>query len=76
MCITVVCSIIKNRNKGTWVAQSVRRPTLDVSSGPDLTVREFEPHVRLSAVGAEPALDPLSPSLCPSPAYALTKTNI
>ena len=29
---------------------------------------EFEPHVGFSAVSVEPALDPLPPSLCPSPA--------
>ena len=39
---------------GAWVAQSVRRPTLDFGSGHDLTVRGFEP---------EPAWDSLSPDL-------------
>ena len=29
--------------RGAWVAQSVKRPTLDFSSGHDLTVRGFEP---------------------------------
>ena len=28
---------------GAWVAQVVKHPTLDFSSGHDLTVREFEP---------------------------------
>ena len=32
-------------------------------SGHDLLVHEFEPHIRFSAFGTEPALDPLSPSL-------------
>ena len=29
---------------GTWVAQLVMCPTLDVSSGHDLTIREIKPH--------------------------------
>ena len=52
------------------MAQLVKHPTLDFSSGHDLTVHAFEPHVRLPAVSAEPALDPVSLSLCPSPAHA------
>ena len=35
---------------GTWVAQSVKHPTLDLSSGHDLTVCEFEHRVGLHAV--------------------------
>ena len=43
----------------------------DFGSGRDLGVCGFKPHVRLSALSTEPALDPLSSSLfCPSPAYA------
>ena len=38
---------------GAWVAQLVKRPTLDLGSGRDLVVRETEPRVGLS----------LSPSL-------------
>ena len=40
---------------GVWVAQLVKRPTLNFGSGPDLTVREFEPHIGLHADSAEPA---------------------
>ena len=36
------------------MAQSVKRSTLDFSSGHDLVVREFKPHVRLCAYDAEP----------------------
>ena len=54
---------------GTWVAQSVQCATLDFHSGHDLLVRGFEPGVVLCADGAEPALDPLSPSRCPSHAH-------
>ena len=45
-------------------------------SSHDLTVHEFKPHTGLSAVSAEPPLDPLSLSLslsvCPSPAGSLS----
>ena len=44
----------------------------DFGSGHDLAVCEFEPHMGLAALSAEPASDPLSPSLCSSPA----KTNL
>ena len=33
--------------QGAWVAQLVKHPTLDFSSGHDLTVCETEPHVGL-----------------------------
>ena len=33
------------------------------SSSHDLAVCEFEPHIRLTAVGPEPTSNPLSPSL-------------
>ena len=32
---------------GAWVAQLVKHPTLGFSSGHDLTVREFQPHIGL-----------------------------
>ena len=40
---------------GTWVAQSVKCSTLDLSSGHDVTVCEIEPHVRLWADSIVPA---------------------
>ena len=43
------------------MAQSVKCPTLDFSSGHDLTVCEFEPHMGLCADRVEPAWN--SPSL-------------
>ena len=51
------------------MAQSVERPTLDFSSGHDLTVRGTEPCIWLQAGRVEPAWDSLSPSLslCPLP---------
>ena len=51
------------------MAQSVKCLTLDFSSGHDLTICEFEPHVRLSADNVEPAWDSLSlsPSLSAPP---------
>ena len=62
--------------RGTWVAQSVKRPTLDFGSGHDLTVREFKPRIGLCTHSEEPALDPLSPSLCPSPACILLSLSL
>ena len=51
-------------SRGTWVAQSVKRPTLGFGSGHDLTVCGFEPR---GADSVEPAWDSLS--LCPFPAH-------
>ena len=45
------------------VAQWVKCPTLDFSSGHDRSVHEIEPRVRLCA----DSVDSLPPSLCPSP---------
>ena len=42
-------------------------------SGHDLTVCELKPDIRLAAVSTEPALDPLSPSLCPSPTCSVSQ---
>ena len=65
--------------RGTWVARSVKRPTLDFGSGHDLTLHELEPLIRLVRLWAdsvEPTWDSpfpcLSPSLSrrPSPARA------
>ena len=36
---------LKICDEGAWVVQSVKCPTLGFSSGHDLTVREFKPHV-------------------------------
>ena len=57
------------------MAQSVERPTLDFSSGHDLTVRGTEPCIWLQAGRVEPAWDSLSPSLSlppPTCAHALS----
>ena len=58
----------------TWVAPSVKCPTLDFSSGHDLTVGEIEPHVGLFAHSMEPAWDSVSLplTLCPSCALSLS----
>ena len=47
---------------GACVARSVKHPTLDFSSGHDLIVREFEPHIGLCADSVEP-VDSLAPPL-------------
>ena len=61
--------------RGTWVAQSVKCPTLGFSSGHDLMVCETEPCIGLCAVSVEPAWDSLSRSLFlslfPFPAHSL-----
>ena len=44
----------------TWVARSVKLPTLNFRADRDLAVREFEPRVRLSADSVEVAWDSLS----------------
>ena len=54
---------IKNDVWGAWVAQPAKHPTLDFSSGHDITVCEFEPHVGLCANSTEPAWGSLSPFL-------------
>ena len=47
-----------------------------LTSGHDLTVGEFEPRIRLSAVSMEPALDPRLPlSLSALPLLALTRVR-
>ena len=48
------------------MAQLVEHPTLDLSSGQELTVCGFEPCVGLRGDGSEPAWDSVSPSLCTS----------
>ena len=45
------------------MAQLVKHPTLDLSSGHDLTVSGIESHVGLCVDSAEPAWDSLSASL-------------
>ena len=49
--------------RGAWVAQSVKRQTLDFSSGHDLTVCKFKSCVGICTESAEPAWDSLSASL-------------
>ena len=64
---------VKAKAKGR-LGGSVGRAS-DFSSGHDLTVSEFEPLRRgsvLTAQSLEPASDSVSPSLCPSPARALS----
>ena len=65
------CMNQKIKRKGTRVAQSVKRPTLGVGSGHDLTVREFEPRTWLWTGSREPAWDSPSPSLSAPPLPAL-----
>ena len=52
-------------DRGAWLAQSVRHPTLDFGSGPDLTVCGFEPCIGFHADGTGPAGDSFSLALPP-----------
>ena len=52
------------------MAPSVTHQTLDFSSCRDLTIGEFEPHIRLCADSAEPAWDSRSSSLSAPPPRA------
>ena len=45
---------------GTWTAQLVKLPTIDISSSHDVMVREFEPRGGLCADSVEPSWDSLS----------------
>ena len=49
------------------MAQSVERPTLDLGSGHDLTVPEFEPGIGFCSESTESAWDSLSPPTHPVP---------
>ena len=55
---------------GAWVAQSAKRLT-----SAQVMISWFvslSPAIRLSAASEDPALDPLSPSPCPSLSHALS----
>ena len=56
-------SPVENHCGGAWVTQSVKHPTLDFSSGHDLTFRKVETHIRLCTDSMEPAWDSPFPSL-------------
>ena len=61
---------------GAWMPQLVKHLTLGFSSGPDLTIHEFEMDFGFCADSAEPAWDslsfPLSLSLPCSCAHSLS----
>ena len=58
------------------MAQSIKRLTLDLGSGHDLTVREFQARIRLHADSTEPAWDSLCFSAPPLLSLSLSKINI
>ena len=62
-----------HKNRGTWLARSVKCPTLGFSSSHDLTVREFEPHIGLRADSVEPAGGSLSLPVSRSLSVPLSK---
>ena len=49
------------------MAQSVKRPTLDLGSGHNVTVHEFEPRTGLCVDSGEPVCDAVSPVLSAPP---------
>ena len=65
--LAIQVTIILSAPWDTWVAHLVKCPTTDFGSGRDLTVCEFQPHIRLCANSLEPAWDCLSPSFLPLP---------
>ena len=69
-------TIINVSMQGGWVAQLVKRQTLDFSSDHNLAVCGIQPlvgpQVELCAVSLEPAWDSFSPPLFPSPALSLS----
>ena len=62
----------KEGTRGTWMAPSVKRLTLNFCSGHDLTVPEVKPWVRFCTDRAEPAWDSVSPSLSVPPPLTLS----
>ena len=54
-CLGIIRVFLRNLKRGTWVAQSVGRPTLDVSSGLDFKVVSLS-HALGSTLSVEPAL--------------------
>ena len=68
---------LKNGNhRSTWVAQLVKRPTLDSGSGHDLAVCGFEPCIRLCTdMWSLLEIDSLSPSLSLSAPPLLTRVH-
>ena len=59
----VILATIKSMFWGIWVAQVVKRLTLDFGSGNVLTVRGFETHAGLCTDSTEPVWDSLHLSL-------------
>ena len=67
---------MKDRKRGTWVAQTVKHLTFDFDSGHDLKVREFEPCIGLCANSVEPAWERLSLSLPLPRKFSFSKINL
>ena len=59
------------RTGGAWAARSVKRPTLDIGSGHDLTVCDIKP-VSGSVPTARRLLGILSLPLCPTHVHVLS----
>ncbi|EFH22819.1 hypothetical protein NEIPOLOT_01390, partial [Neisseria polysaccharea ATCC 43768] len=59
-------------NRGAWVAQSLKHPTLDFDAGHDLMVPKIEPSVGLYADTVQSLLGILSLSSLPFPLLSLS----
>ena len=71
MLVQILLKMRSQKCWGTWVAQSVKCPTLAFGSGHDLMVHETEHHMGLCVDSTDTAWDSLSLSLCPSHSCAL-----
>ena len=73
---TSMCRLVVKTtgSKSPWVTKLVKHPALDLSSGHNLMVPEFKPHVRLCTGSAEPAWDSLSLPLSTPPPLVCTLT--
>ena len=65
-------TVIKTEVMGR-LGGSLKCPTLDFSSGHDLTVRWFKSHIGLCANSAKTTWDSLSPSLSTPPVLVLSQ---
>ena len=67
----IILHLLQNSQWVEHLGGSIRYAS-GFSSGDDLTVHEFEPCIRLTAVSTRPASDPLSPSLSALPWLVLS----
>ena len=69
-----ICANFK-KSWGTWVTQSIKRPTLDFGSGHGLMVHGLQPHVGLCTGSMEPSWGGEGFSLLSGPPHLLMHTH-